>query len=268
VPLCLPLTHHTPCAFIQDQIWKCVQRWMPKDRVFPRRPYSILMMDEQAARCARCAPNSGCAGCILPSDSSPCDLTAKHTMCILWDNEDWYVHLKRMMSDEFVVMHESSRAPAKEEALSLYHCIERFAARETLGKDNQWYCSECKAFRQASKQFSLFKCPEILIVHLKRFFQISPLRREKINTLVDFPIRGLDLSKYISSVGVNESFPIYDLYAVSNHFGGMGGGHYTAFAKNFDNNCWYNFDDSRCTQMQVSAIQSSSAYVLYYKRRV
>ena len=25
---------------------------------------------------------------------------------------------------------------------------------------------------------------------------------------------------------------IYDLYAVSNHFGGMGGGHYTAFAKN------------------------------------
>lgn len=26
---------------------------------------------------------------------------------------------------------------------------------------------------------------------------------------------------------------IYDLYAVSNHFGGMGGGHYTAYAKNY-----------------------------------
>lgn len=24
----------------------------------------------------------------------------------------------------------------------------------------------------------------------------------------------------------------YDLYAVSNHFGGLGGGHYTAYAKN------------------------------------
>ena len=35
--------------------------------------------------------------------------------------------------------------------------------------------------------------------------------------------RGLDLSKYV----VNEDHvkPIYDLFAVSNHFGGMGGGH-------------------------------------------
>jgi ubiquitin carboxyl-terminal hydrolase 4/11/15 len=37
---------------------------------------------------------------------------------------------------------------------------------------------------------------------------------------------------------------IYDLYAVSNHFGGLGGGHYTAFAKNIYDNQWYNFDDS------------------------
>jgi len=26
---------------------------------------------------------------------------------------------------------------------------------------------------------------------------------------------------------------LYDLYAVSNHFGGLGGGHYTAYAKNW-----------------------------------
>ena len=37
----------------------------------------------------------------------------------------------------------------------------------------------------------------------------------------------------------------YELYAVSNHFGGLGGGHYTAFAKNPENGRWYDFDDVR-----------------------
>lgn len=31
---------------------------------------------------------------------------------------------------------------------------------------------------------------------------------------------------------INKKQVIYDLYAISNHFGGIGGGHYTAFAKN------------------------------------
>lgn len=31
--------------------------------------------------------------------------------------------------------------------------------------------------------------------------------------------------------------PIYELYAVSNHYGGLGGGHYTAYAKN--NGKWF-----------------------------
>ena len=38
----------------------------------------------------------------------------------------------------------------------------------------------------------------------------------------------------------------YDLIAVSNHFGGMGGGHYTAYAKNCVDQRWYNFDDTFC----------------------
>jgi len=37
---------------------------------------------------------------------------------------------------------------------------------------------------------------------------------------------------------------LYDLFAVSNHFGGTGGGHYTAYAKNPKTKKWYDFDDS------------------------
>ncbi len=42
---------------------------------------------------------------------------------------------------------------------------------------------------------------------------------------------------------------IYDLYAVSNHYGGLGGGHYTAFAKNKYKNEWYKFDDKSVSKV-------------------
>lgn len=35
---------------------------------------------------------------------------------------------------------------------------------------------------------------------------------------------------------------IYDLFAVDNHYGGLGGGHYTAYAQNFVDGKWYYFD--------------------------
>lgn len=61
--------------------------------------------------------------------------------------------------------------------------------------------------------------------------------------------------------------PIYDLYAVSNHYGGLGGGHYTAFVKMPDDGKWYTFDDSHVHPMRESDVISSGAYVLFYRRR-
>ncbi len=59
--------------------------------------------------------------------------------------------------------------------------------------------------------------------------------------------------------------PVYDLYAVSNHYGGLGGGHYTAYAKN--NGKWYDFNDSSVRACTQSSICGSGAYILFYKRR-
>lgn len=39
---------------------------------------------------------------------------------------------------------------------------------------------------------------------------------------------------------------LYDLYAVTNHIGGLGGGHYTAYCKNSGD--WYKFDDNYVTK--------------------
>lgn len=60
--------------------------------------------------------------------------------------------------------------------------------------------------------------------------------------------------------------PVYDLYAVSNHFGGLGGGHYNAYCKMADGQ-WHCFDDSHVRPMDKKDIVSSSAYVLFYRRK-
>jgi ubiquitin C-terminal hydrolase len=47
----------------------------------------------------------------------------------------------------------------------------------------------------------------------------------------------------------------------------MGGGHYTAYIKKHNSSNWYEMDDSRVSSVSETQIGSSSAYVLFYKRR-
>ena len=60
---------------------------------------------------------------------------------------------------------------------------------------------------------------------------------------------------------------IYDLFAVANHFGGLHFGHYIAYCKNKIENKWFEFNDSNVSEIDESKIVSSSAYVLFYKKR-
>ncbi|MCH95006.1 ubiquitin carboxyl-terminal hydrolase 8-like, partial [Trifolium medium] len=87
--------------------------------------------------------------------------------------------------------------------------------------------------------------------------------KNKLETYVDFPVDNLDLSAYITH-GNQKSYH-YTLYAISNHFGSMGGGHYTAFVHHGGDQ-WYDFDDSRVYPISKEKIKSSAAYVLFYRR--
>jgi len=60
---------------------------------------------------------------------------------------------------------------------------------------------------------------------------------------------------------------MYDLYGVANHFGGLEGGHYTAFAQNKQDQHWYCFDDSSVTRKQPKDVCTSAAYVMFFKKR-
>ncbi len=155
----------------------------------------------------------------------------------------------------------------KDKAVSIHDCFELFSRWETLDENNLWYCSRCKNSVRARKKMEVFKCPPILILHLKRFrVRESGMMSTagRINVLVDFPLENLDLSKYMKH---SDAKPIYDLYAVSNHYGNTGFGHYTAFAFNHHAKAWYRFDDSSVTPLDKSEVCSTASYVLFYKRR-
>jgi len=156
---------------------------------------------------------------------------------------------------------------AKEQHIAIYNCFEQFSAREKLSENDLWYCPTCKDHVQAFKRIEIFRAPPILILHLKRFkitgsilsfHQIS----ERLDSLVSYPLENLNLREFVREKNVE---PIYDLYAVSNHFGSLGSGHYTAYVRN--NNCWWSFDDSSVKKMSPSDVCSTGSYVLFYKRK-
>uniref|UniRef100_J3NF45 Ubiquitin carboxyl-terminal hydrolase n=2 Tax=Oryza brachyantha TaxID=4533 RepID=J3NF45_ORYBR len=155
-----------------------------------------------------------------------------------------------------------SRRP--QDTCSLYACLEAFIKEEPLGPEDMWYCPGCKEHRQASKKLDLWRLPEILIIHLKRF-SYSRYTKNKLETCVDFPVHDLDLSKYIGNRGQQMSNH-YQLYAISNHYGSMGGGHYTAYVYHEGKKGWYDFDDRHVGPISEESIKTSAAYVLFYRR--
>ena len=157
---------------------------------------------------------------------------------------------------------------------TIYDCLSLFTKREKLDKENAWYCSKCKDHKEAFKTMELYKLPEILIFHFKRFKtnrirSIGPFYwasgNQKNTSLIEFPVNGLDMKKY--ALSANEKPLIYDLYAVSNHYGDLSGGHYTAFCKNSVNKQWYEFDDTKITPISEKSVVSKAAYLLFYSRR-
>jgi ubiquitin carboxyl-terminal hydrolase 4/11 len=213
-----------------------------------------------------------------------------------WKTWEKFVHPELTASRE-AASHQKKRG------ITLQDCLDEFTKEEQLGEDDLWYCPSCKKHQQATKRFDIWNVPDILVVHLKRFSNNRTLR-DKIDTLVDFPLEGLDLTSMVGerqvakrlaekgedilSLGLTDVDEplVYDLYAVDEHLGGLGGGHYRAYAYNDPDSQWYHFDDSYVSTTQASSsivselrwldslysanqaiTQNSNAYLLFYKRR-
>ena len=85
------------------------------------------------------------------------------------------------------------------EELSLYDCLETFSLPEHLDQNNPWFCPMCRNNQPATKTLSVWRYPDFLIVHLKRFVYLSQgIGSVKVENRVEFPLAGLDLTPYLS----------------------------------------------------------------------
>ncbi|KZT67329.1 cysteine proteinase [Daedalea quercina L-15889] len=164
--------------------------------------------------------------------------------------------------------------------VSLYQCLDAFVKEEVMEKSDAWNCPHCKTMRKATKTLSLSRLPPVLLIHLKRFSSKGHFT-DKIETFVDYPLKNLELTNYmppplppgvhnggqqLSRDDPRAQIPPYryDLYGVTNHFGTLSSGHYTAFISSRGG--WLYCDDSRISQADPKDVVGKPAYMLFYKR--
>ena len=83
--------------------------------------------------------------------------------------------------------------------------MQAFQTAEELEAEDSWFCSKCKRHVQANKKLDLWAVPEVLVVHLKRFF-FTRARRDKLDVRVDFPLENWDLSDVLPRHQVTSNF--------------------------------------------------------------
>ncbi|CAH1784497.1 unnamed protein product [Owenia fusiformis] len=206
------------------------------------------------------------------------DLNGKPFIAMDWKNNEKWKHYVLVQTKELECVEDASMQTEmldENRVISLEQCLELFTEPEVLNPEHAWYCPKCKEHREASKQLSIWKLPHTMVIQLKRFSFRNLLWRDKIDKMVSFPTRGLDMSPFLIGRKVcTEAPPIYDLYGIVNHHGGILGGHYTAFAKLADPSDWKRnekdwrlFDDSRVSFTSEKHVVTREAYLLFYRQR-
>uniref|UniRef100_A0A3B3XBX2 Ubiquitin carboxyl-terminal hydrolase n=1 Tax=Poecilia mexicana TaxID=48701 RepID=A0A3B3XBX2_9TELE len=181
--------------------------------------------------------------------------------------------------------HSNSRESAAQAPCHLTEMLAKFTETEAL-EGNIYACDQCNAARrrtcsktviltEAKKQLMVYKLPQVLRLHLKRFRWSGRNHREKIGVHVSFD-QLLNMEPYCS----NPSSPsaagsprpkhfLYELSAVVMHHGkGFGSGHYTAYCYNTEGGFWVHCNDSKLNVCSVDEVCRAQAYILFYTQRV
>ncbi|XP_065350294.1 uncharacterized protein LOC135946144 [Cloeon dipterum] len=230
-------------------------------RFAPDVAFQVLLVGGKGTTCSRCMYNKHCIGCRIDPDAPDLELSINDSLAIRLmgpldpDTESCLPFVNPPQD------HESLKIPSWNDPLTLYDCLKAFSESEQLDKENPWYCPKCKINQCATKTLTVWRYPDILIIHLKRFVY-KERSISKLDNKVTFPLSGLSLEQPGSKTHAN----VYNLYSVVCHFGGVSCGHYTAFAKHPTSNEWYNYNDEMASKRNPQEEEFSNGYVLFYQR--
>lgn len=143
--------------------------------------------------------------------------------------------------------------------VSIYDCLLNFCLPEEINSEST--CERCKKKTITKKEVKISKPANTLVLLIKRFKYNKA--GVKLSTFIQFPAT-IDLRFFLSKASSSQ----YQLTGMIQHSGGLSGGHYISYNKNYKNNRWYEFDDSRVTSLNLSQILEKEAYILFYQRKI
>ncbi|XP_031560730.1 ubiquitin carboxyl-terminal hydrolase 3-like [Actinia tenebrosa] len=166
------------------------------------------------------------------------------------------------LSLEIPPEYQNRKGKSRENPCQLQECMTHFAALENLTESEFYMCPNCNKKQESTKKFWIKRLPNVLSLQLKRF-RFQSFLRTKLETYVQFPMRGLDMSPYVLQVSVLGilqllSISLWFVYRVS-------AGHYTTFACH--EGAWYNFNDSNVTRTDEDHVSKAKGYIFFYTRR-
>ena len=132
----------------------------------------------------------------------------------------------------------------------------------------------CKNVDTTTSKLDIWRLPDILVLHVKRFIYTMYVRG-KLNNPMVYPLNNLDMSTVLGRREADgfRDRELYNLYGVVHHMGSMGGGHYIATCKNASTKeadtreAWFEYNDSRVEPISKDDVVRSSGYLLFYHRK-
>ncbi|CAN6193387.1 unnamed protein product [Urochloa humidicola] len=120
----------------------------------------------------------------------------------------------------------------------------------------------------ARMRYRVTRLPKYLILHMRRFTK-NNFFVEKNPTLVNFPVKNLELKDYIPLPKPKENDKLrskYDLIANIVHDGKPGEGCYRVFVQRKSEEAWYEMQDLHVTETLPQMVALSEAYMQIYEQ--